>query len=179
MALDASFVVRSLNRSEPGHARAYDLYRRLIDSETVCAVCRHLLRLEFWSAWSKATRDLTPQQYTDLAREMRERLTGQGELPVDVPRFRQEAQRRHYYLEQADNLFDMFLASLNIVDIKLSRDLLQRSRRVMASAGLQPLDAVVCAIAERLATLMHLEPAVVSFDRDFRRVEGLHIWGLT
>ena len=178
IALDTSFVVKVLNRRDQQHARAYELYWRLVEEDTVCALCWPVFQLEFWFAWDSAVRDLDPSELQRLTREVRETLTGQGELTLAGPQPRTAVERRAERLGEGERLLSLLLATLRIVRIRLTNDLLDRSRGLIVGSGLKPLDAVVGAVALATAQVTGTPPSVATFDNDFRRASGFEIWGL-
>lgn len=178
IALDTSFVVKALHRRDRQHARAYELYRRLVEEDTVCAVCWPVFQLEFWFAWDSAVRDLDPRELQRLTREVRETLTGQGELTLGGPKPRTPVERRAERLGEGERLLSLLLTTLRIARVRLTNELLPQARDLVVGSGLKPLDAVVCALAAALARVTGTAPSVLSSDRDSRRASGFEIWGL-
>jgi predicted nucleic acid-binding protein len=178
IALDTSFVVKVLHRRDPQHGRAYQLYRRLVEEETVCAVCWPVFQLEFWFAWDRAVRDLHPEELHNLTRELRATLTGQGELALGAPRPLTPSQQRAQRLREGERLLALLLRTLRVARIRLTNDLLATARELIVESGLKPLDAVICAVSLTVARVTGTPPSVASFDNDFRRAPGFEIWGL-
>lgn len=179
IALDTSFVVKSLNRRDRDHDRAYDLYRRLVEDAVVCAICWPILRLEFWFAWDRAARHLSVDELQSLIREAREVLTGQGELTLAEPQPATSEGKRKFRLRQGERLLELLVSTLRVVRVRLTERLLEDARSVIVASGLKPLDAVVCAVALTVAETAGGAPSVAAMDTDFRQVQGLHLWGLS
>ncbi len=178
IALDTSFVVKALNRRDPEHSRAYELYRQLVERAVVCAICWPILRLEFWYAWDRAVRDLSAEDLRALAREVREVLTGQGELALGEPAPATAEEKRSQRLREGEQLLYLLLSTFRVVRIRLTEQLLGDARAAIVASGLKPLDAVICAVARTVAGTTGAPPGVVSMDKDFRRAETFHVWGL-
>jgi predicted nucleic acid-binding protein len=179
LAVDTSFLVKALNHRDPQQMRAHALYERLVTEGTVCAFCEPILRLEFWAAWSKAVGDLSPTGLQELAREVREMLTGQHELGLFSALPRSPSEERSRRLDEGEKLFEMMLSPLRITRVRLTRALLARARKQIVGWGLKPLDAVVAGVAGSIADAVGGPPHVVTMDTDFGKVDGLHVWGLS
>jgi len=171
-------VIKALNRRDPDHNRAYQLYRQLVEGAVVCAVCWPVLRLEFWYAWDRAVGDLSAEALGALAREVREVVTGQGELALEEPEPATDEEKRSYRLGEGEQLLGLLLTTFRVVRVRLTEQLLGDARMTIVSSGLKPLDAMVCAVARTLSEATGGPPSIVSFDKDFRRARGFHVWGL-
>jgi predicted nucleic acid-binding protein len=70
------------------------------------------------------------------------------------------------------------LSLLRSVRFRLTKPLLAMARNEMVLSGLRSHDAVVVAVARTLAEQLGIGPHLATVDRDFRRVDDLHVWGL-
>ncbi len=178
IALDTSFLVKVLNQRDPQSRRAYQLYEGLVRQGAVCAICWPILRLEFWFAWDRAVNALSARELEALAREVRAVLTGEAELELRGPKPATPEAARDHRLGEGERLLDVLLSTLRVARMRLTGALLDEARAIIVSSGLKPLDAVVCAVARQAAEATGTPPSVISLDGDFRRVDGLHVWGL-
>lgn len=156
------------------------MYSRLVEQQTVCAFCPPILTLEFWYAWQRAVRDLNATELAAMLREVRELLSRQSELPLETsksPR-RDAAAQRGEIIEAGENLLTLLLEGLTTTKLSMTNSLLAEARDAVIASGVKPLDAVVVAVSRRIGDLLAVEPHVISLDRDFAKVPGIHVWGL-
>ena len=154
IALDADFVVSVIVQSEEFHTACRSFSSRLLRSG-VTVVHSPLLGFEFLRAWQKAvnlgaiSKALLPQQalWDDPVRE-REELFALG-----------------------DEYLDDFLSLFERYEVRLTSRVQVQTRGIMAHHNLKPMDACLVACAARVGT-----EHVASLDRDFRRVDGIHLW---
>jgi predicted nucleic acid-binding protein len=72
---------------------------------------------------------------------------------------------------KADNLLNELLASFRRRRVAISGRLMSAASRLVAMLNLKAHDALVVAIAHEIGV-----PDIASFDRDFRRVDGVELW---
>lgn len=58
ITVDTSLLVASIDASDQHHSIAWSVYRSLVESGTVVAICQPLLMPEFWSAMRKTSNRL-------------------------------------------------------------------------------------------------------------------------
>ena len=154
VVLDADFVVNVLHEGEEYHRDCLRFAVRLLRNN-VSVVYTQLLRLEFLSGWQNAMR----------RRGVPSELLQQKRL-LENP-----AEDRRAMYELGDEFFSDFLTLFNRYEVRLSAKLQRRARSYMAKYNLKPMDA--CLIASAFQTeVLH----VASLDKDFRRVDGVHLW---
>lgn len=178
IALDASFVVKALNRRDRDHGRAYALYQRLVGEAVVAAICWPILRLEFWYAWERAVGDLSPTELDALTREVREAVTGKGELALRWPTPGTAVEKRGHRFREGERLLDLLLSFLRVTRVRLTEQLLEEAKAVIVESGLRPLDAMVCGVALMVTRVTGSDPSIATLDNDFRRAARFHVWGL-
>ena len=154
LALDADFVVSVIVESEPFHETCAKFSARLV-RESVTIVHSPLLRLEVLRAWQKA---------------INSKALPQSILPQRLLWDDPASERRLSY-QLANDYLDEFLGLFRRLEVRLTSRIQRRTWQLMATHGLKPMDAC------RLACAMHTgSPHIASLDRDFRRVDGLHLW---
>jgi len=154
VVLDSDFVISVLHENEEFHAECMDFAYRLRDNNVI-VVYSNLLRVDFWQGWRRAVN----------ARGLPPEVASQPMLVTD-PAAERERWYRHGddYLKSLLSLFDRY-------EVRIGTRLLDRALRLMARYNLKSHDACVAAVA------IHTEVAdVVSLDRDFLRIESLHMW---
>jgi predicted nucleic acid-binding protein len=85
--------------------------------------------------------------------------------------------KRRYLMELADALLIDYLAPLRIGRVRLTEKLQQSAFDEMADWGLESGDALHMAVARLGATQSNGQAHVLTLDKDFTRVDGVHIWG--
>lgn len=178
IGLDTSFIVQVLDGRDPQNAEALAIYRRLVGGGVVGAVCRPVLRLEFWSAWTRAVRGLTHPDVRRLAREARETMRGQRELALAAGTPGSSESERHVRLAEGEQLLDLLLSYLPVTSVRLTDGLPLTARAQIVRWGLKPLDAVILAVADTVAEAVGGPAHLATMDADFTRVAGLHFWGV-
>lgn len=68
-------------------------------------------------------------------------------------------------------MLNELLASFRLRRVAISRRLMRAAASLVATFNLKAHDALVVAIAREIGV-----PHIVSFDRDFRRVDGIELW---
>jgi predicted nucleic acid-binding protein len=154
VVLDSDFVINVLHENEEFHAECMEFAYRLIDA-SVIVVYSNLLRVDFWHGWRSAVN----------AKGLPPEVASRPMLVTD-PAAERERWYRHGddYLKSLFSLFDRY-------EVRIGTRLLDRALRLMARYNLKSHDACVAAVA------FHTEVTdVVSLDRDFLRIDSLHIW---
>ena len=72
---------------------------------------------------------------------------------------------------KADDALSDLLTSFLRRRVAINRPLMRAASRLVATFNLKAHDALVVAVAQAL----HV-PHIASFDRDFRRVDGIELW---
>jgi predicted nucleic acid-binding protein len=179
LILDTSFAVKILNQNDAEHNRARALYGRLLREGTVCGYLEHIFNLEFWWAWQRAVGELSDSRLERLASEIREAATGQLELRVESPAVRRTAaERRENLLRLGDDLLAMHMSFLSTTKLRVTKRLMESAREIIIKTGLKSMDAVAVAAAFALSEDSGEYPSIATMDKDFRRIAGLHAWGL-
>ncbi len=154
VVLDADFVVSVLHEGEEFHEECTAFAGRLFRG-SVPIVYSQLLRLEFLSGWRSAMnrRGFPPG------------LVRQGRLIADP-----QSQREALYRLGDEFLLD-FLRLFDRYEVRLSARLQDRALGFMGRFNLKPMDACLVACAFQSDV-----PHIASLDRDFRRVDDVHLW---
>ncbi len=71
----------------------------------------------------------------------------------------------------ADKLLADFLSAFACQEIAITKPLMLAASRLVANYDLSAHDALVVAVARELSV-----PHIASFDRDFRRLDGMELW---
>lgn len=176
ITVDTSLLVASIDASDRHHSIAWSVYRSLVESGTVVAICQPLLMLEFWSAMRKTSNRLEAADVDQLVTEARSRLSGQLALFHDeVPRDLDG--KRAFLVRAGEELLARWLAPLRIVRVRLTNALLDSAREVLIEYGLDSHDALITAVAHKTSATAGIAPAIATLDRGFERVTDLHLWG--
>ena len=155
VVLDADFVISVLHEGEEYHQNCVDFAARLFE-EDVPVVHSQLLRLEFMSAWQKVVRRHGVPETI---------LPWQGRLLTDP------LEERSALYKLGDEFLSDFLSLFERYEVRLSARLQDRSRSLMATYNLKPMDACLVACAFQ-TEVVH----IASLDADLRKVDGLHLW---
>ena len=78
---------------------------------------------------------------------------------------------RQWFLQLGDQYLKLFLSLFNRYEARVGTRLLNRAIKLMARYNLGSHDACLAAIAFHTEVL-----DIVSLDRDFLRVDALHLW---
>lgn len=176
LAVDSSFVVAAMDESDPSHDQAWRVYRRLVRDEISVAFCPQLLQLEYWHGLRSIRNRLGARQLQTFIDQAHERLTGQGRLELRDWKRMNDRELRELLVGAGDELLEMWLHPLRLVRFGLTRSLLSAARQNVIDWDLRSHDAVVLAVAQSLAASLESDPHLASVDRDFDKVEGLHVW---
>lgn len=147
---DSSFLFDAVMDTGAGrHERAIGFARRLRDSNCM-VVYSSLIFLEAPQCWRRmyARGALLPDR-----------------IESDLTRDRINAVRK------ADDALNDLLTSFLRRRVAIDRPLMRVASRLVATFNLKAHDALVVAVAHALGV-----PHIASFDRDFRRVDGIELW---
>ena len=154
IALDADFVVSVISASEEFHRPCASFSADLLSAKVII-VHSPLLRFEFLNAWQKAV--------------------NKGALPKSLLRQQQlwddPGRDRLAYYNLGDEYLADFLGLFERYEVRLSNRLQGGTRRIMALHGLRSMDACLVACAYQTGVT-----DIASLDKDFRRVDGIHLW---
>lgn len=147
---DSSFLFDAVMETGAGrHERAMSFARRLRASNCI-VVYSSLIFLEAPQCWRRmyARGALLPDR-------IESDLTG----------------NRINAFRKADDALNDLLTSFLRRRVAINRPLLRVASRLVATFNLKAHDALVVAVAHALGV-----PHIASFDRDFRRVDGIELW---
>jgi predicted nucleic acid-binding protein len=154
VVLDSDFVINVLHENEEFHEECRAFAFRLFENG-VAVVYSNLLRVDFWHGWRSAVnaKGLPPQ------------VSSQPMLITDP------ATERERWYRHGDDYLKALLTLYDRYEVRIGSRLLDRALSLMARYNLKSHDACIVAIA------FHTEVVdVVSLDKDFLRVDGLHVW---
>jgi predicted nucleic acid-binding protein len=154
VVLDSDFVINVLHENEEFHEECKEFAQRLSENDVV-VVYSNLLRVDFWHGWRRAVN----------ARGLPPEVASQPVLLTDPG-----AERERWY-RHGDDYLKTLLSLYDRYEVRIGSRLLDRALRLMARYNLKSHDACVAAIA------FHTEVTdIVSLDKDFLRIDGLHVW---
>lgn len=175
---DTSFWAAVINSRDPGHVLAWPLYQRLAGEGVYVVTCRHLLMPEYRNVMKRLAGGLDAKQVDRLLEHARLRQSG-GQLSLfqgeTCPR-RDPVGKRRFLLRVGDRVLEEYMAPLRLVRVRLTTALQDAAVDVMAESALDSGDALHVAIARTAASRVGIEPHIASIDRDFLKVDGLHVW---
>jgi predicted nucleic acid-binding protein len=158
------------------HPAARQLAERLQEQQTVVAVCHPLLQLEVLAASKRLVSQLATEDLAQLYAGAFEAVTGVPQLHL-IPAAQGVQDRRRELIELFQAVLERQLRALRVSRIRLTGRLLPEAGAEVITWGLSPHDAVVLTVAKRIAVSAGIAPHLATFDADFRRVDGLTIWG--
>jgi len=83
---------------------------------------------------------------------------------------------RELLVASGGELLTMWLDPLRLVRFGLTKSLLGAAGQNEIDWDLRSHDAVVLAVAQSLAESLGGDPHLTSVDKDFDKIEGLHVW---
>jgi len=154
VVFDCDFVINVLHENEDFHEECARFAGRLLEGG-VGVVYSNLLRVDFWQGWRRAV------NLRGLPAEI-------GGEPV---RIRDAARQREEWYQLGDEYLKLFLGLYDRYEVRVGPRLLDRAVKLMGRYNLGSHDACLAAIAFHTDVL-----DIVSLDKDFQRVDGIHLW---
>ena len=177
IAVDSSFLAAVINQRDAHHAVAWALYEQMVANGTTVAICHPVLRIECNSIFRTWAAGLQRRQVERLVVSAEERLRGgQRAMFASVITPGDPVAKRRFLFRYGHLLIDQTLATLTVARIRLTNDLLERSIDEAVAGPLNSLDALHAAVARLLGQELGTAPAIATFDNDFARLDGFHIW---
>lgn len=153
---DTSFLLNVLIPSYPRHAAASAFLRQLVRTGATTLYVSSLTWLEFGHAV------LRPDCRAGLAPDVQRQYRMDRWHDIDV---------RDAYLVSLIDRMQALLSEFDWYDVAVTLDVSLHALQLMGQYGLKGQDAAHVACAQAVGVV-----DVASFDTDFRRVDGLHLW---
>jgi len=147
-----------------------------VRDEIAVAFCPQLLQLEYWHGLRSIRNRLGTRQLRAFIDEAHERLTGQGRFALRYRGRMTDWELRELLVASGGGLLTMWLDPLRLVRFGLTKSLLGAAGQNEIDWDLRSHDAVVLAVAQSLAESLGGDPHLTSVDKDFDKIEGLHVW---
>jgi predicted nucleic acid-binding protein len=177
LVVDSSFLAAVINQRDAHHSRAWVLYERMVAEGTTVAICHPVLRIEFNSIFRTWSAGLQRRQVERLVELAEERLRGgQRALFAGAITPGDPVAKRRFLFRYGHLLVDQTLATLTVARIRLTNELLDRSVDEAVAGPLNSIDALHAAVARLLGEQLGVPPTIATFDGDFERLDGFHIW---
>lgn len=154
--LDTNVILDYLISTREHHERVKGFLRKVVDSELTAIFLSSLSWVEF--------------THVVRTRDFREKLSDDWLARFPLERW-EELNVRQEYLRAMCDLLGGFLAPFDAFEISITQQVRQSAVSCMTEYGLDSQDAVHVAAAG-VAGVRDL----MSFDKGFRRVEGLYLW---
>lgn len=171
-----SFLAAAIVVHDDHHADAAPLYERLVDEGTTVALCPTLTTLEFRAVLGRKVRKLTRLQLEEALEDGQRRLR-EGQLMFPQPAPSDPVEIRRFFFDYAERLLQLYLGQLRRAEFRLTKPLLAHGRECMVLWGLNSQDGVMMALAETAAAAAGTLPHMATYDKWFRKVDHLQLWG--
>lgn len=171
-----SFLAAAIVVHDTHHRKAAPLYERIVDEGVTVALCPRVTQLEFRAVLWRKARNLTPHEIEEVIEDGQRRLR-EGQLMLPHPAPADPAEIRQFFFDYAERLLALYLGQVRRAEFRLTNALIDHGRECMIRWNLNSQDGVVLAVAETAAAEAGTHPHLATYDRWFRAVDYLQIWG--